>query len=504
MRVLTAGNIHVGYHDGFLRYFKLGDCEALRMIYFAVRNANWENVPYTISGEDLKVQDNAFQITYLATFDEGAGPILTWEISIAGTESGEVNFSIDGTASGDFRTNRAGFCVLFPIEGLAGTQVKIRHAGSAAQVYEFPKHIAPYQPFIDVTGMEWHMEGQRFRIDFEGDIFEAEDQRNWGDASYKVYCTPLKLPFPRQVRQGERICQRVSFKPDGNSKPVKIKNDKPTAFNRFELGTAFPDQLETLSPEAIQKLKKLHLDHFRLEISPGEPCWEQKFFKQSWYSNFLETGLELVVNLTADFRQELDWILLIISDRSLVVKNLTLLSSNELVTTQQVIDYIPSIRHLLPASRIGVGTRYNFTELNRNRFNAGTADYISLAFDPQEHAADDLTIMENAATPAYFAQSLNALYGKPVHISPIALKRRFNPYATDASEVILSLEKQLDPRQQSHFLNDWIKILFENLEQSKIQFVTLFQATGELGLMDQYGNEYPVYDAIEAYAARNQ
>lgn len=30
--------------------------------------------------------------------------------------------------------------------------------------------------------------------EFEGDVFEMEDQRNWTDASYKTYCTPWGCP----------------------------------------------------------------------------------------------------------------------------------------------------------------------------------------------------------------------------------------------------------------------------------------------------------------------
>src|SRR5699024_4733859 len=39
--------------------------------------------------------------------------------------------------------------------------------------------------------------------------FEMEDQRNWSDASYKTYSRPLELPFPYQLRAGERVHQRV-------------------------------------------------------------------------------------------------------------------------------------------------------------------------------------------------------------------------------------------------------------------------------------------------------
>src|SRR5258707_15141553 len=53
--------------------------------------------------------------------------------------------------------------------------------------------------------------GVSAEVRFEGDIFEMEDQRNWTDASYKTYCTPLGLPFPAKVEKGARVKQAVTF-----------------------------------------------------------------------------------------------------------------------------------------------------------------------------------------------------------------------------------------------------------------------------------------------------
>lgn len=40
-------------------------------------------------------------------------------------------------------------------------------------------------------------------------MFETEDQRNWTDASFKTYGTPLDRPFPVAVSPGEEVHQRV-------------------------------------------------------------------------------------------------------------------------------------------------------------------------------------------------------------------------------------------------------------------------------------------------------
>jgi len=49
----------------------------------------------------------------------------------------------------------------------------------------------------------------RLVLSFAGDSFELEDQRNWGDASFKTYCTPLRLGFPRAIKAGTEIAHRV-------------------------------------------------------------------------------------------------------------------------------------------------------------------------------------------------------------------------------------------------------------------------------------------------------
>ena len=41
---------------------------------------------------------------------------------------------------------------------------------------------------------------------------EDPTQRNWGDASFKTYCTPLRLGFPRRISMGTRIAQRLDLR----------------------------------------------------------------------------------------------------------------------------------------------------------------------------------------------------------------------------------------------------------------------------------------------------
>ena len=51
----------------------------------------------------------------------------------------------------------------------------------------------------------------RFR--FSGDLFELEDQRNWTDASYKIYGPQLALGFPLHATDGQRFEQVIEIEP---------------------------------------------------------------------------------------------------------------------------------------------------------------------------------------------------------------------------------------------------------------------------------------------------
>src|SRR5262249_57874778 len=61
--------------------------------------------------------------------------------------------------------------------------------------------------------------GERIRFDFEDDLFEMEDQRNWTDASFKTSSTPASLGYHHEIERGGRIRQRLAFRLDGAGGP---------------------------------------------------------------------------------------------------------------------------------------------------------------------------------------------------------------------------------------------------------------------------------------------
>ena len=124
-------------------------------------------------------------------------------------QGGVLELRLTGGLRPPFLRNRIGICVLHPIVECAGKPCRVRHSDGAWKEHSFPRFISPHQPLKDIRALAWSpSERVQANIELEGEVFEMEDQRNWTDASFKTYSTPLELPFPVQLSAGEQIRQR--------------------------------------------------------------------------------------------------------------------------------------------------------------------------------------------------------------------------------------------------------------------------------------------------------
>ncbi len=133
----------------------------------------------------------------------------------------------------------------------------------------------------DIRSMEWTLAGDiHASLELSGEVFEMEDQRNWTDASYKTYCTPLDLPFPATVEKGEKLKQTVYLKVKAGT--TEIHHD---AANRVMLAESktlpgFPDvglcrSSETLSmhPKDIELIREAGFRHYRVDLHLYREGW---------------------------------------------------------------------------------------------------------------------------------------------------------------------------------------------------------------------------------------
>ena len=81
------------------------------------------------------------------------------------------------------------------------------------------------------------------------------------------------------------------------------------------------------------------------------------------------------------------------------------------------------------------GTNVYFNELNRHRLPPGRAAGLAWSVNPQIHAFDDLSLMENLqAQPATIATARFFAPGTALFVTPITLRPRFNAVAVTDQE----------------------------------------------------------------------
>lgn len=507
MKMLQAGPLAAGYENGFLRRIAYGENEVLRMIYFALRDHNWNTFPCHIENENISFSDTEFQITYDCFNSDGGVTVMEWKASIHGKDDGSITFELRGSATENFRKNRAGFCILHPLN-LTRTDVTITHPDRSKTVSPFPLEVAPENPFKNIESMEWISSDIPFSLFFEGDIFETEDQRNWGDASFKTFCTPLDKPFPVELKRGDKVFQRITFKPLAKLPPAKPS--RPYVSLReagirsllpfFGIGES--TETRSLSPDAAEQIRALNLRHYRVDVHPGNDNWVADFSGVYEIGFGLGLPLEAVLHLTENYREEIEAFVVVGLQNRVRLRKILLLKTKSLVTGEETTDVVSQLKAAFPNVLVGGGTNYNFNELNKNHFSPGELDYISFSIDPQEHAFDDLTIIENMEAHEHMIRSAKGIYGvsMPVHVSPITLRKRFNPYATNPADLFISESAKADPRQKEVFAALWTFGSLCSLTKGGAASVTFFQTAGDQGIVSLNGTPYPVYETLKTFS----
>lgn len=500
---LRAGPLNILYQDGFLRYISYGENEILRMIYFALRDENWGTYTCHIENENLDIQKDHFTIQYDCFHELANKRIYYWKATLFGDEAGQITFELSGTTLEDVLKNRSGFCILHPIQGTAGEPCETLHPNELSQPHIFPKLVSPTNPFKNLIGMRWKSQDIEWSLKFEGDLFETEDQRNWTDASYKTFCTPLDKPFPVQLKKGDKVFQRITFSPGA---PLVYQDNSSQFISITKTGNKLPlpsigicasTETDQLTSKAIDAIRKLSLSYYRIEVSPTDEKWVSRFIIDCENADKLDLPLEIALTLTIDFINELNQFMEAANNFNARIKMIILISRDSVTTDQQLIDYSLIIKSKWPNVKIGAGTNYNFTELNRNRFNAEPLDFISFSIDPQEHATDDRTLIENMEGQREVVESAHQMYpAKSVHVSPLLFRRRFNPYATDPKARILTSEERTDQRQKTQFGSLFTIGSIKAMSDAKVDAITLFQTVGNQGIVSLEGNPYPLYTLL--------
>lgn len=458
----------------FLRYVKYGDHEILRGMYAAVRDKVWGTVAPRVSNVVNEARADSFKLTF--DVDNVEGDIdFGWRGVITGDAGGTIRFEFNGRVRKTFLKNRLGFAVLHPIKECAGKPCTVEKAGGVKQQGTFPDAIAPHQPFLDMAAISHEVApGVTAEVRFEGDLFEMEDHRNWTDCNYKTYCTPLALPYPVEVRQGQEVKQAVTIKLIGapaapnirtGSRELIIEAAQGAPVKLPALGLGYAADQPALTATELARLRVLKPAHIRVDLNLAAPGWEQTLADASRIAPVEAAVLAGDLSKLASAPKVARW----------------LIFSGKLA---------PEARKHLRGAPIVIGTNEYFTELNRDRPQPELLDGSCYSINPQVHAFDNQSLVENLEGQAHTVRSAQRfLAGKPVHVTPVTLRPRFNPQAKGAPEPVIPgrLPSRIDARQPTLFAAAWTLGSIKYLAESGAASVTYYQTHGWAGVMEVKG-----------------
>lgn len=526
---LRAGQLTLDYQEGNLRYVRYAGQELLRCIYVAVRDVNWNTIPGRMTNLAVDSAQDRFRIEF-DSFHE-AGPLaFRWHACIEGTPQGSIEYTMDGVAESDFRFCRIGFCVLHPIAGIAGSRYRaVTPDGVVSGV--LPIAVEPqrmengvetpmFPPFSSLT-----VEGScgiGIATEFEGDLFEMEDQRNWTDGSFKTYCTPLSLGYPHRARAGQAFRQRVIARADlSGQRETTALTDEPKAValtlgetsgrSLPKIGFGMASHGGDLSDREIALLSKLQPDHLKVEVHFRDASWPACLDRAMATARQLDTLLELTLFLTDEPEEALE----ILRERILGVQVARVLVFHEAeaptgTTSPRWMRLVR--RHLgaaLPDAMFLGGTNGNFAELNRQPPDVSAMDGVCYTVNPQVHASDERSLIEAIEGQGHTVATARSCCGElSISISGVTLKPPFNQAATEEElpQDPNELPAAVDPRQASLFAAAWTVGSVHALASTGAESITYYETTGWRGLLETMagsplperfrsfpGMVYPVY-----------
>ena len=500
VRQVRAGDLSAEFAAGGLRYLRMGDTEVARRIVVAVRDQAWNTVPGILSDVRIHQTREEFLITF-SSRHEADELCFVWKGTVAGTADGSCSFSMDGSAVTSFPYRRIGICVLLPPEEFAGRSFSAT-GGGAAISGQLPGLVAPPGPSAGIDEplipafARLVLSGRHVSAEFSftGDHFEIEDQRNWTDASFKAYSRlPVVSAEPEHLATGTRLHQAVSVsvtrlgpapRPRPPAVPQLVVGDEIAA-SLPEVGLGQADDLAPPAPRTVELLARMALAHLRADVRPQREGWAHRLGAARLQAQELGCPLELAVFLEDGAPADLD----------------QLAAALEQVPVRRVLVYradaestpaadVAAVREALPAlpavTPFGGGTDLNFAELNRSRPDVAAMDAVAFPITPQIHAADEDSMVETAeGVRAVIRTARSFAAGRPVVVSPISLRPRFNPDEPDGPDgPAATRPANADPRQMSLFCACWALVTMKALAEAGAHATTWFETTGPRGVID--------------------
>ena len=282
-----------------------------------------------------------------------------------------------------------------------------------------------------------HQGGGTVTFEFIGDLWEMEDQRNWSDQSFKSVSTPASLGYYHEARPGHRFHQKLVIDATGfaawshpAADAVLVGPASATVVPAIGISCSRPN--EALSAAALELFALMRPAHVRCDVDLSAEA-EQAIAVAADRGAQVRAKLELAVFVAESQARsdELARLSRIVAEIRPIVARILLFSKDREVTSTETAAKGVEELSLFPEIPVVIGSDANFNELNRNRPEQTPASGLVWSMNPQVHASDELSLVENLEGQGETVRTARSFApGLSLHVSPLTLRPRYNAVST--------------------------------------------------------------------------
>lgn len=499
-----TGALEFLWNEGDLRAVKFDGVEILRGLSGPVRDAGWGTVGEMVTSDEVEAAGNRWSARCVSRLS-GIDAEKTVSVEVVGKgDEVEIVACFALRANEAFESNRAGFCVLHPLEGVRGTPVQVTHSDGRTESARFPETIMAGQPIFDIHRLSSEIAGVKADFRFEGETFEMEDQRNWSDASYKTYCRPLALPLPIRIAQGEVLTQTITITLSGGA------GAGGPALQQTHRSVLLPGIRLAVEPQWLAR-PPVAADGFTIRAGT-QIAWSDADLARLKDLIGPDGGVDLELAV-ADPESEIAAFASRLAAHGLKPERVIALPLAYMKSYQPSgpwpdppgpEDAARFAAQAFPDSRIGVGMLTNFTEFNRCPPPTDIGAFVSYSTTAIVHAADDRSVLETLeALPDIFTSAAKLSGGRPQRLGLVAILMRSNPYGPGLVEPDPSARTYVtmtdrDPRHTGALGAIFAAAAVIEAADAGVESLCLAAPSGPFGLTDDHGNATPLARLIAA------
>jgi D-apionolactonase len=492
---VVAGGVAVDIAPEGLRHLAVHGREVVANLYPAVRARDWGTLPATPAGADLEVTGSRI-VLWRA---ENVGDHLQSLLNVSWEQPGVLTASVTLTALRDVEINRWGLNICLDAADWADARV-LEMPGET----RFPRHVAPqrvesgvlkglFPPMPRLTLRR--SDGTAVRIISDGQLLEAEDQRNWTDPTFKIYSGSLSAPLPLVIGEGTVLRQSLRLVVDqeppagaGDEEQVVIGTLRELPFVGVQANDGDPLRQRYI-PSALAALS---VDHLRIDTEyPDIDAPDARL-----------PGAAPVIELAVLVPEVSPAILASIAAAAtrLPAGSRVLLHRTGRRTTDATA--AAALAGLLSTSRPDLvlvpGSDAYYADLNRDRPRAD--GLISFSITPTVHAFDTESVFATLSIQEELVRQAREVFRAAPAVSPVTLRLRGDPEVPDApaSARRRVCQRHIDDRLDRLEGAAWTLGSVHALTEGGAYSGTWHELVGARGLLRSEGDRISVVPAFHA------